>query len=364
MILLFIFIFFCFIVVAFIFWAHITQNSTERKLLKQKVHDKKQMQNEADTCLIKPDAYIEVNRRIQIDLNYEHQIACFLRWIDDGKRYSENPREYPGYFYYNYGIDDMRKFFQQMINENFIEHGDPRVHLMQKKVVDLKDILKRNGLPVSGVKAELVNRILANIPNAADNEPKTYVVSKKGKVFVANSDYYKFLSVQKYDISWEEYQYARDKVKHVTSYPRDIAWEVFQLKCLENFQNGDFGLLRNNYFNRYQLLFDEGKKTSALVYLLCVFYLDLSGWGNGHLRSSIEDTANSIQRESIPEIIKSLKDVFTENSIQQAYRHVGQIPSYFTPVQFRFLVFICLTKGWVDKEDIQNALYKMTDTQP
>lgn len=289
------------------------------------------------------------------DHSREHKIARFLLWMKDGKKYSDNPNDYPGFFFYEYGIKNVPEFFRSMITDMFVEPASIEAQLKIKKVSELKEILKAKNLPVSGVKTELIKRIVDNsVPNEL-SAPDLYVISEKGKLFIKNSVYYGYLSVKQYGIDWETYESARKSITSFTPYPRDVAWLVFNQRSISYHSSANFGLLRNTFFNRYQLLMEENRRSSAIVHLLCVFYLDLSGWGNNGSRESKNDVAEFTARTSIAKAIGNLKDVCNDQTIGQTYRHIGQISSYFNPNQFRTLVYTCCEKGWIDENDILSA---------
>lgn len=70
---------------------------------------------------------------------------------------------YPGFWWFEYGIRDVEKYLSSLEDRGFIRRCLPNESLSKLTAAELKDILKANGLPVSGKKQELVDRILGNV---------------------------------------------------------------------------------------------------------------------------------------------------------------------------------------------------------
>lgn len=71
-----------------------------------------------------------------------------------------NPKNgYPNFWWYEYGIQDVDYMLSTLEKRGFICFGSPKQSLNGLSVTELKQILKEHNLPVSGKKAELIEKI-------------------------------------------------------------------------------------------------------------------------------------------------------------------------------------------------------------
>lgn len=71
---------------------------------------------------------------------------------------------YPGFWWFKYGIRDVGKALKSLEDRGFIEFGTVADAAASLKVAELKDLLSAEGLPKTGKKADLVNRVTDNVP--------------------------------------------------------------------------------------------------------------------------------------------------------------------------------------------------------
>lgn len=85
-----------------------------------------------------------------------------LYYCSEGK-YPNPARGYPQFWWYEYGIQDVDAMLQSLEARGFLCVGAAKDSLAGLKVDQLKEILRKHGLHVSGKKAELVTRIQENV---------------------------------------------------------------------------------------------------------------------------------------------------------------------------------------------------------
>ena len=278
--------------------------------------------------------------------NHNHRITRFLYWAKNGKPYDENPKKYPVYFFYGYGITDMPGFFRTMIKQGYVEPIGIGEKLKKIRVADLRQILQDNGLPAKGKKEDLLNRIVQAVPQ--EKIPKNllgrdiYIPSKKGIEFIRNNSFYDFLTVKKYCIEWSDFECARRSITSFVPSAHDIAWAVLNNKTIEYLKSMDFGMYRNIFLSKYRLLHDEGRDELAFVQLLCAFYLDLSGWENAGKRVKKDDAITFALSTALPGLIYDARDALTETTFEQVFRHIGAITSYIDRDQFEKITRLCI----------------------
>ena len=136
-------------------------------------------------------------------VNSIRTVSLFLKWC------KKHPRilcteQYPSYMNYSWGIENPLQFHKQLIQEGYLVEMDLNQKLKALKVVDLRDILRSQNLPVSGKKQELIDRILKHadlslIPLNGENQ-KEYCLSSKALDFLSKCDDITSLEIGRSDI--------------------------------------------------------------------------------------------------------------------------------------------------------------------
>jgi hypothetical protein len=103
---------------------------------------------------------------------------------------------YPGFWWFKYGIRDVSAALSSLEKRNFIEMESAEESAHSLKVPELKALLKNNGLPTSGKKADLVARVADSVPKdeiiAAGAEPK-YHLTDLGKAELSDNEYVPYM---------------------------------------------------------------------------------------------------------------------------------------------------------------------------
>lgn len=98
--------------------------------------------------------------------------VLLLEYCSYGK-YPKPASGYPGFWWFEYGIRDVGHALESLEKRGFLEWCSAEKGLSSLKVDELKQLLANEGLPTSGKKAELIQRIIVNIPNIANILPDT-----------------------------------------------------------------------------------------------------------------------------------------------------------------------------------------------
>lgn len=184
-----------------------------------------------------------------------------------------------------YGADYASRL-KNLMREGYLQFAEPEEALKYLQVPRLKDILRANNQKLSGNKSELVSRIIKNIPQGQylGQLPTIYVVTEQGRFELEKRWYYienqmyghKFLNSE-----IEELERANPNV--------DILEKLSDRAIVKYRTAGDWGLLRNEYYDLYKHYNHSGRLEEALKAMLSVLYLDLSGAGNGNSVEQYKD---------------------------------------------------------------------------
>lgn len=119
--------------------------------------------------------------------NSIYKTALFLNWCKKHHEFLE-PNNYPIYMQRDWGIKYPAKMHRQLFHQGYLVEMSLEQKVRDSKVADLKSILRKLNLPVSGKKQELIQRILENSDFDSIIEvigqPTGYCLSQKALQFL------------------------------------------------------------------------------------------------------------------------------------------------------------------------------------
>lgn len=269
-------------------------------------------------------AYTEDYKSIVLDEEPNVVKAIFLH------KYNNKSLElnYPHYYQYEYKIKDTKKLHQEFINSGFLIELDIENNIQallnMMTIAELKELLKTKGLKVSGKKADLVERLLTINISKNEIHPKYYVytLSEKAINYLEKYDFLYKLHQSTYGIELEEYIHNKNELEKAWKTNKvkfnDVVWTILNKRTLKYNFSKDYGLLRNNFFNMYELTKNEKKPN---LQLLCnVLYIDFSGMGNDNTVHNFDTMfyknspiapylSNELKKYKLDDLIKAFKNV-------------------------------------------------------
>ena len=235
---------------------------------------------------------------------------------------------YPRYYQYEYNIKDTKKLHQEFINKGFLIELDIEKNIQtvlnMMTIAELKELLKTKGLKVSGKKVDLVERLLTINISKNEIHPKYYVytISEKAINYVEKYDFLYKLHKSTYGIELEEYIHNKNELEKAWKTNKvkfnDVVWAILNKRTLKYNFSKDYGSLRNNFFNMYELTKNEKKPN---LQLLCnVLYIDFSGMGNDNTVHNFDTMfyknspiapylSNELKKYKLDDLIKAFKNV-------------------------------------------------------
>lgn len=148
-----------------------------------------------------------------------------LEYCNYGK-YPKPKNGYPGFWWFEYGIRDVGHKLESLEQRGFLQWRSIKNSLSNFKVVQLKEVLQNAGLPSTGKKAELIDRICTEIPEEnipVTSENRKYELTALGKSELSQNGYVLYMHKHPY------------KTTEDTRFGDEFnVWSVNKL-----FQNGD-----------------------------------------------------------------------------------------------------------------------------
>lgn len=210
---------------------------------------------------------------------YPHEILL----LSYAPKYYVEGNNYPGFWWYKYGVRDVDKSLNSLRDRGFLQVGSLKSTIEKETAVVIKDILKANDLKVSGKKAEVVQRLLDEVPEEKLKvvfTKHTYELTDAGKDLLKEEEYIPYIhrhGIEDLDIwSLSKKVYERPGYSY-----RDVIWGYLNERSMFHIKNGDFGLYRNCRFSMSEFVKEEGKIDNAFSLLVEVIRYDLSGLSNG-----------------------------------------------------------------------------------
>jgi hypothetical protein len=181
-------------------------------------------------------------------------------------------------------VRDVDKYLRSLLDRGFLKVGDLQSAIEKENATVIKDELKKHGLKVSGRKAELVKRLMAEVSHEELNSrfsKRTYQLTELGKQVLEEEGYVSYIhrhTLEDLDI------WSLNRIIHEPPYMpyRDKIWGYLNKRSMEHFAARDFGLYRNCRHHMSTFLMEEKKIEDALGMLSEVVFYDLSGLGNGY----------------------------------------------------------------------------------
>lgn len=234
------------------------------------------MNEQIDTTSIEQDNIETLIQSAHLSDNglYPHEILM----LSYAEKYRVNETNFPQ-FWLHYGINNPGHLLSSLADRGFINTASVESTLNACKLTDLKNILKKYNLKLTGKKADLIERLIQNI---SIDELKSlftnpiYSLTEKGKSELNNNSYITYVHKKTFCIIdiWQANILLHENANLSIN---DLNWQYLNKECMEHFVNHDFGLYRNTKFCMAEQLLDENKLNKALAILFEVCYWDLSG---------------------------------------------------------------------------------------
>lgn len=197
--------------------------------------------------------------------------------------YTDGNNNFQGFWWYKYGIKDMNKILDSLLDREFIRVGSVESAMWKSTVVELKDVLRENEQKVSGKKEVLIKRLLDEVEEEKLNDVfprRTYETTDLGEEVLKRNEHIPY--IHRNNIGELDIFSLNELVKELEpgySY-RDAIWGYLNKRGTELISENSFGLYRNCRFTMSEFVHEENKLSNAFALLVEVIRYDLSGLNN------------------------------------------------------------------------------------
>lgn len=230
------------------------------------------------------DDIIPVDKRIagtepQCNGLYPHEVLM----LSYAPKYIVGEKSFQDFWWNAYGVKNPEAVLESLKNRGFLAVGDVAATINNLKGAELKELLKSHNLKVSGAKADLVNRVVTEIP-ASELESlyptRYYALTELGQETINKEPCVLYIHqnpVDGLDI------FSLSKIVHTQPYMpyRDKIWGYLNNLGMQYISRGDFGLYRNCRFRMATFLEEEGKTKDALGMMCEVLFYDVNDLMDG-----------------------------------------------------------------------------------
>ncbi|MHB9781143.1 SAP domain-containing protein [Streptococcus sp. 10F2] len=208
------------------------------------------------------------HQEIDEDDSLELGDIVLLYWIS-----TSTSDRLPGYFEYDYKINPQRHR-NKLVNMGFLKSQKSHRSLARLKVVNLKAILKKYNLPVSGKKDILIQRIMDNYSITEADIPIGLCLTEDGEEIIKENQWI-VDAHRDVDITPYEFQSYRDKLPHGMSFDA-IKQAILIDRINKNKERGFYGSVRSDYLALAET-YQKQNKLDYMMYYILVTLLDASG---------------------------------------------------------------------------------------
>lgn len=257
-------------------------------------------------------------------LDFKYAYICFLRYIN----------QHPGEMEYGAFNDiDGFKLKKQAVEDNYITYGNPVYSISNYTISDIKKVLKKYNLKVSGKKDELIERISQNLSDeeiSREFENRTFVLTPEAEKFLEENKYLVYYDKNDLStsISLEKYESLFKKAK-ITDSIYDVLYSYYADLINEDVNNKQWHQYRTDLGNLINVSVNNISDLKLLKLHFQYFILEANNWihddYSDYCNPSFDLKFNKFRNDLIASLkleLNELQEIFNE-----AWDEV-KIPSY------------------------------------
>ena len=233
----------------------------------------------------KADDIVPAAERIQTAIPSKHGLYPHeILMLDYATTFYTEGNTFQGFWWYRYGVINVGDSLRSLLERGFLQVGDLQSTVEKENATTLKEELKKRGIKTTGKKADLVKRLLEEVPNEELNirfALRNYQMSELGKQSLIEESYVPY--IHRYQLEDLDI-WSLNKIVHTPpKMPyRDKIWGYLNNRSMDHVAARNFGLYRNSRYHMHLFLMEEKRIKDALAMLAEVVFYDLCGLGNGY----------------------------------------------------------------------------------
>ena len=210
---------------------------------------------------------------------YPHEILL----LDQAPGFYTDQLDFPAFWRQRYGILHMPLSLSMLMGRGFLETASLETALEGATVITLREVLKLNRLPMGGKKAELITRLLENLPRerVGRHFPRRHFVltetGLRARDEALHIPYIHRSPVEGLTI-WSLHRLV---IQNPDKTYRELVFAYLEERSKTLLQEAQYTAYRAVRYRMYQFFMEENKLKKAFPLLAEVIYSDLSGVMSG-----------------------------------------------------------------------------------
>ena len=210
---------------------------------------------------------------------YPHEILI----LDQAASLYTDQEEFPAFWRRDYGMLHLPKLLASLVDRGFLTEAPMSATLEAATVPALKNALRQTSKPVGGKKADLIQRLLSEVPEGqlyALFPRRTFSLTHTGTRALDEAMHIAYIHRKPVEglTIWDIH---RQVLEHPDQSYRTLLWTHLEARALAHIQAKDYAAYRACRYRMYQFQMEENQLKRAFPFLAEVIYYDLSGTGGG-----------------------------------------------------------------------------------
>src|SRR5699024_2300859 len=260
----------------------------------------------------------DIDKVLMSKVDFIYRNIVFLNWCDK-KGLGLDADFYPDEIRYDLNIFLPHNRHKKFISLGLLQKHTYKDMLNSFKVTELREILRQNNLKVSGLKKDLVNRILKNTD--LDDLELTYTLTNKGKDLI--NRYYpfvKFYGRNDLNISLDNFYLSWLKLEHSEKYDETppfikIIVGAYRARAFEAAYRKMYSTLRDINDDIFDIVFNINGDEDFLQVVVDVICIDLCGLDD---ESKIDIDSIKLCDDYVKYFLKN-SDLYDDSYVDRAF---------------------------------------------
>lgn len=188
-----------------------------------------------------------------------------------------------GHWTHKYHLD-YQKVLTVLFQYRYLTFGNICSTLSTYTVKDIKEFLKKYGLPISGKKQDLIDRIVDNCPETKIIQAfpnKVFKLTPTGQMIIDSYECIIYFHKRSnyFNTPIDFVKRLHEQNPNLTTF--ELAMHIFESECNKHLSEKNYGLYRNSLYCLSLVYKDMNDLHNELCKLMQICYIDICGFSNG-----------------------------------------------------------------------------------